>query len=1115
MAGKSSALVEIDLSNMVWYVDGDASTNGNGTGQSPMNSLVDLQGLGGIDAEGDIIYVSGSLNIPFGENVELESNQHLIGAGVELSVNGQLLSDATTSAVINSTVFVTGRSKVMGLTFTRGGVSSVDNLQSLEVDRTRFQGPQTDGIRITALNADFSLTVTNSEFVDLHLYGIRTANVGTVDATIVDNYFSGLDRGFFRNSQRGFTDVRDNHFERIGEFGIRLGTDTVSIEDTAISVTGNEFVDAKVAVSIHGSNTSEYIPVEIVGNTIVSSTVQEASAIYLSGHFSFHTDALSANQIGSSYRVGLETNHARFDDLELGDYHAGTGLHLGGTGNVRIASIIGRAHEGGFRFNNDASGGLFVTIDEFRVFQQGRLVGSTHLLESVNTNLTIGSGSIIADELLILQTNGTLNATFDSLVQVDSELPEKFQSRFLDISNAEQFIVNGRVFSQNQMRLGSGNYEFNDTVRIDQSNLQFRNTGIHIQGKTAPTVDFHDTVFVSDAGIAGIRIDNGNTTFNGAVIVWRQSQDDGIDTSNAILTGGSETNRRVAIVFAGGLSVFTTGNALVGTNTELSIVGNGNRIVTSGGSFFDMTELVVGQEGINLSQVIHNRQSAYTTNLIHTGESQQGVFRIGTLSTSSTSLPVRSSAGLADWRLPIEIDYMNAHRTCANFENVQATILDGRFLQSSLKLIDSNLDVTLREFSIGNRHENVLQLDRTTGRFSITGDGSESQGGNGSGGTVYNIHTSSTSYTNALWFRDAENVSLNNMRIIRARYNAIKAENVRNFSFNNSKLYDSYFPIWAVDLTGSVAFENSSIIKSQWAMRISNSKPLDSLRIVGTSFVDTEVQVYFSGAAAAATIARNTFSNTVPAFSQLEIKVAPNSTAAFSVFDNTFRNFQHAASINVEGHLEMDFARNTFHGKSDGTSLYAINVNVKHSGAIEGQIVGHRGSKKILRSRGINVAFDGYTNSNLTKRSELTISNNEVVSLPDATGISVAVDNRAYTNVVARVSYNTIVGPPITPFTGISIIVGLQNESANNRLTAAINNNVILSSAETGTVGFFVNQNGEDQLNLVAPILNPLVGSTLIDSDGGLLLSKDRNGNKNAVTDLVFDVLVDGEITIV
>jgi Bacterial Ig domain/Bacterial cadherin-like domain len=100
----STGTVTINITHMIWYVNGSAAAGGDGTSASPFNDFASLNGAAGsgdVDGSNDIIFVHDStVN---GAGLELEDGQHFLGEGVGLTVDSYNLVSAGNKAKFFST----------------------------------------------------------------------------------------------------------------------------------------------------------------------------------------------------------------------------------------------------------------------------------------------------------------------------------------------------------------------------------------------------------------------------------------------------------------------------------------------------------------------------------------------------------------------------------------------------------------------------------------------------------------------------------------------------------------------------------------------------------------------------------------------------------------------------------------------------------------------------------------------------------------------------------------------------------------------------------------------------------------------------------------------------
>lgn len=182
--GARSATVSITVGgDTVWFVDGTAPTNGDGTVNSPFNSFAPVNssnGLNDVDGPGDTIFVySGTYDV----QLQLEEGQTLHGQGNELVLLGQseyipagtrpVLTRSTGSAIVMADGI---GAHVRGLSIevtnaTAIVVSSVTNFTLTDMDITGTNAPN-------IIHISTSVSGTDNAFTNVHITG-STPQYGT------------------------------------------------------------------------------------------------------------------------------------------------------------------------------------------------------------------------------------------------------------------------------------------------------------------------------------------------------------------------------------------------------------------------------------------------------------------------------------------------------------------------------------------------------------------------------------------------------------------------------------------------------------------------------------------------------------------------------------------------------------------------------------------------------------------------------------------------------------------------------------------------------------------------------------------------------------------------
>ena len=181
--------VTITIHDMIWYVNGAATTGGNGTSSSPFNSFASLSGSGDVDGAGDYIFVHTSA---VADSIALEAAQKFWGEGVGLiiprNLNGNgspatLVAPGTRPTVtsVTDTVSVTGVAgvEIAGLAL----ISTSGN--GIDVSSPAFAGSASASISSNSITSGL-------EGIDVTSFNSGTTTVG-IQATSIVSAGNGVD----------------------------------------------------------------------------------------------------------------------------------------------------------------------------------------------------------------------------------------------------------------------------------------------------------------------------------------------------------------------------------------------------------------------------------------------------------------------------------------------------------------------------------------------------------------------------------------------------------------------------------------------------------------------------------------------------------------------------------------------------------------------------------------------------------------------------------------------------------------------------------------------------------------------------------------------------------
>lgn len=113
-----TAVATIDINGRVWFVDDSAAAGGNGSQAMPFNSFAAINGAGGAgdtDEAGDTIYIFAGT---YADDLELEADQNIVGAGSALSAGAATIIPAGTAPTYSGAIGLASDNSIKGFAFT-------------------------------------------------------------------------------------------------------------------------------------------------------------------------------------------------------------------------------------------------------------------------------------------------------------------------------------------------------------------------------------------------------------------------------------------------------------------------------------------------------------------------------------------------------------------------------------------------------------------------------------------------------------------------------------------------------------------------------------------------------------------------------------------------------------------------------------------------------------------------------------------------------------------------------------------------------------------------------------------------------------------------------------
>ncbi|MDJ0976044.1 MAG: Ig-like domain-containing protein [Planctomycetota bacterium] len=584
-----TATVTVTVSDVVWFIDENATVAGDGRFTSPFDTLAAFN-AGAADEAGDYIFLYGSAT-DYAGNLTLLADQQLIGQGVALIVQTQTLVPAGTTPTLAATsgnaVTLATNNTVRGLDITNTSGTGIfgTNVGSPTIDTVSLDTTGDNALNIqtaTAPSLTFSsITCTNSSADAILL----TNSGGSLEVTGAVTLTNPTDNGLeLLNLTSVDLDFATISITTPGDNGLRIqnvsgtldvsgnttvttpGSDGMDLRDSSATVT---FADLDVTnADVHGielvSNTGSFTLDEglidnpddhgIVATTctgdITLGTATTSVVVQETG------DAAVANQVGHGVLFddctgSLRVENCTFDDINENDVGLGTdnnGIQVemddGGlcpsiqiidctfVGTPGGAPLIGTTTDHGIRIALD-NGSDVTDIDITGCLCNGLGRSFVQVLQDPDDD---GETCNITD--LNISDNGTLLSPLESQSDV-------VEVRCNGTSVLTLFHIDNNVMADSGIGLSSGN-----GVRI--------NTGENLTGTTS-TASATGTINGNDIDNLG---DGGND--NGIELQVQESTTQVVQIDNNTVDGQADRGMRVR-VFDDGTGDVTITNNSVGT----------------------------------------------------------------------------------------------------------------------------------------------------------------------------------------------------------------------------------------------------------------------------------------------------------------------------------------------------------------------------------------------------------------------------------------------------------------------------------------------------------------------------------------------------------------------
>lgn len=729
--GARSAVVTIDVSgDVVWFVDANAATGGDGTFGSPFNSFGPLNGAAGagdLDALGDSIFVHSGTYA--GVEFDLEGGQRLIGQAVGLDLVGtQNDIAASSSPVLTSSssfpvieIFGAG-GQIRGLNIQNSGgwgirSAAVAN-SSFTIADVALEPTSTATGAIEFLNSSGTMALTNVR-IDGALATTSPAlqMIGTNGTMTLTNVDVGAGIGFtggyvlnISGNAGTITFDSTSSLTSTNTRGLNIGTQsaTGSVLLPPINMAGG--AAGEPLVRLQGNNAASLV--NFAGGVIANSTATDSSAFLSDGGrltIGGTSNTLSATDGPALYLEAVElTANATFASLSSSSSNA-RGISIDspiGNNDVIVTgtTTIGAPTTEAIRVNSPAASGFLLNMATLTS------TGGTTGVSVNNAAVTVSnSASTLTTSTgpAIVCTSGTTNLAFTTLTAAGGTNGVSFTGCGGTVTATGGSLASTAGGTNHVVQIGTS------TVNLTYGGTIDKTTGgraVNIDGLTNPgTAAFNGTVTGSSAS-GGVAIQNSTrpvtfTTLNLGTAAARFA------TTPVTLAGNT------GAVSLGNVSIYT--NAATGLNINYANASPG-QVSTGAGSILDVTGAATALSVIHATSQPLSLQFASIAN---SGAGTHGILvnrASGALVVSGlTNLGAKSAAG---------IEIINSNNFTVSLDKVDITSATG----------------------------DGVRLTNNTGSssFTILGDGNfVSSHTNGAGGTWTNIGGSAFNIDGALDIR--------------------------------------------------------------------------------------------------------------------------------------------------------------------------------------------------------------------------------------------------------------------------------------------------------------------------------------------------------------------------
>ena len=726
----NAATVSLTVADVVWFVDNSAVAVGDGRQATPFQTLAEAEAATG---PGAIIRVrrGDSGTTPYAGGITLQSQQQLIGGGVDLVVGTTTVETADGDAVITNAgghvVTLASDDHVEGVELqpvASAGLYRTGALGTTTIDATTIaiNGAGSDGIFLD--NTAGALSFDNSTVSTMTAgTGIGVRVDGGSPTVAIGNSAVGKTGGRaldVLNTTAGTVTFTGGSLTSTNGLGLRVSNadgDVTINASTALSITGATGTPITIAGTAPGATTAD---VTIGGGTI---TTNNGAFPLISG----------TNSSGSLTLTNATLTHSGgrivdFDDMDGGGSFSGTTVTNTDHDGVRIIDSAGtfasffdvvvvNPPADAIVLQNNTSTVSFGLIN---VATNGAGIrgifasngGTVSVTNAASQIASTGGAAVDID-------NTTLGMTFASVSSSNSNVAG------IDLDTVGgSFVANGGMVSGAtgvgvDINGGAGTITYAGNV------TNATNRAVEITARAGGTLTLSGTINETGTGVSIANNTGGTINLSGSSKVLNTG-------TNIPLAITSNANATVNVT-GGGLDIdatSATGLNVTGGGT-LTVGGAGNTITTTTGTALNVASTTIGASGVTFQSISSNgaangivlNSTGSTGGLTVSGNGTAGsggTIQNGTIGVSLTST---SSVSLDRMQLNDFGDYAIRGSGVAGFTMANTVVNgtngnDGAADEGSVRFTELTGSATISDSNISGAVENNFRVVNTAGSLN-------------------------------------------------------------------------------------------------------------------------------------------------------------------------------------------------------------------------------------------------------------------------------------------------------------------------------------------------------------------------------------------------------------